>query len=409
MSSKPDYYAILQVHPQASLAVIKRAYKTLLLELGHHPDRGGDPGQAALITEAYSVLSDAAQREAYDRSRRTPREAASSALVMLCSACATKNRVRSEAVLAIAKCSRCGQRLSHLPRPAIAKAPPRRLVLALGSFALLLAASGAFWALGDGADEFQAGRGSRGVVVPHGALPDASWLWELSWPWESQNPRLLEKLGETHLLEQHFAEAAEHFRRAADQVPESAHLRAREGRALMLLGDLTGAELAYKRALHINPDYAPALADLGHVHTQRKRHEEAIHYFERSLRLEPRADIAYNLGQVFKLMGQDAKAIRAFKQTVRLDTNHRPSRMQLGELHNARGEYALALEQYVAASQLRHEDLELHLKLAELYEQTGQTRLAIREWHLCLAQGRGKPSIEEKARRALNRLGNPAG
>jgi Tfp pilus assembly protein PilF len=176
----------------------------------------------------------------------------------------------------------------------------------------------------------------------------------------------------------------------------------------MLQGDLTGAELSYKRALHSNPDYAPALADLGHLHTQRKRYEEATRYFERSLRLEPRADIAYNLGLVLKLTAEDTKAIDAFKEALRLDANHRASMVQLAELHNARGEYALAVAQYVTASQLRHEDLDLHLKLAELYEQTGQKRLAIREWNLCLAQGRGNPGVEARARKALDRLGTPA-
>jgi tetratricopeptide (TPR) repeat protein len=404
MSSQPDYYAILQVHPQASLAVIKRAYKTLLMELGHHPDRGGDPAQAALITEAYRVLSDTARREAYDRARRLAAESpvSSGALVMLCPACATKNRVRSEAVLAIAKCSRCGQRLSHLPQSAVAPRPvPRRRLLAVAALSLAIALSGTLWALND----WQDGVAVPGLVGQGGLMASARWIFDRGWLWQDQNPRLLEKLGETYLLEQRFADAADHFRRAADILPENAHLRARQGRALMLMGDLTGAELAYKRALHLKPDYAPAVAELGHLHLQRRRYEEAVQYFERSLRLEPRADIAHHLGLVFKVTAKEAPAMAAFQQAVRLDPSYRASHMQLGELHNARGEYARALEHYVAASQLRHEDLELHLKLAQLYEHTGQRRHAIREWNLCLAQGNGNPSIEARARRALESLG----
>ena len=42
MPPLPDYYEILQVHPKASPAVIKKAYRTLLMEMGHHPDLGGD-------------------------------------------------------------------------------------------------------------------------------------------------------------------------------------------------------------------------------------------------------------------------------------------------------------------------------------------------------------------------------
>ena len=68
MPPLPDYYEILQVHPRASQAVIKKAYRTLLLEMGHHPDQGGDPAVAATITEAYQVLGDAGRRAEYDLS-----------------------------------------------------------------------------------------------------------------------------------------------------------------------------------------------------------------------------------------------------------------------------------------------------------------------------------------------------
>jgi curved DNA-binding protein CbpA len=63
-----DYYTLLGVPPGATLAAIKRAYRKLARQ--HHPDMNdGDPDAAArfkLITEAYEVLSDPAQRARYD-------------------------------------------------------------------------------------------------------------------------------------------------------------------------------------------------------------------------------------------------------------------------------------------------------------------------------------------------------
>lgn len=68
-----DYYEILQVHPRASQEMVKKAYRTLMGELGAHPDLGGDEDRAKLINEAYAVLGDPEQRRAYDdaRGRRT--------------------------------------------------------------------------------------------------------------------------------------------------------------------------------------------------------------------------------------------------------------------------------------------------------------------------------------------------
>jgi DnaJ-class molecular chaperone len=53
-----DYYEILQVHPRASQEMVKKAYRTLMGEMGAHPDLGGDVEHAKLINEAYAVVGD---------------------------------------------------------------------------------------------------------------------------------------------------------------------------------------------------------------------------------------------------------------------------------------------------------------------------------------------------------------
>jgi hypothetical protein len=65
-----DYYKILQVHENAHLEVIKRAYRTILGLLQVHPDLGGNSEEAARINEAYAVLSDPETRREYDDARR---------------------------------------------------------------------------------------------------------------------------------------------------------------------------------------------------------------------------------------------------------------------------------------------------------------------------------------------------
>jgi molecular chaperone DnaJ len=64
-----DYYEVLGVSRTADAAEIKAAFRKLAME--HHPDRNGGCEQAAgrfkELNEAYSVLSDADKRAAYDR------------------------------------------------------------------------------------------------------------------------------------------------------------------------------------------------------------------------------------------------------------------------------------------------------------------------------------------------------
>ena len=64
-----DYYEILGVERSADDGVLKASYRKLAME--HHPDRNGGceeaEGRFKEINEAYSILSDAQKRAAYDR------------------------------------------------------------------------------------------------------------------------------------------------------------------------------------------------------------------------------------------------------------------------------------------------------------------------------------------------------
>ena len=71
----PDYYAVLQVHPDADDEVIAAAYRQLMKK--YHPDLAGadrvrvaaHAARAKAINEAFGVLRDAERRRQYDSAR----------------------------------------------------------------------------------------------------------------------------------------------------------------------------------------------------------------------------------------------------------------------------------------------------------------------------------------------------
>jgi DnaJ-class molecular chaperone len=66
-----DYYAVLGIESDASLAVVKSAYRKKASEF--HPDKNASPDAPARfreIQEAYDLLSNAEQRKGYDENRR---------------------------------------------------------------------------------------------------------------------------------------------------------------------------------------------------------------------------------------------------------------------------------------------------------------------------------------------------
>jgi DnaJ-class molecular chaperone len=116
---KLDYYAVLQVHPTATGAVIRGAYRIIVKDLQAHPDLGGEHEQAVLINEAYRVLSNRELREEYDRARGAAGTAEKSAApgtasyrFVYCPACGKRNRLSLNLASGKAVCGACKAKLS---------------------------------------------------------------------------------------------------------------------------------------------------------------------------------------------------------------------------------------------------------------------------------------------------------
>ena len=69
MKYRRNYYKLLHVQPDAPTEIIRSSYLTLMMKLKHHPDMGGDNGNASLINQAYETLVDDEKRAQYDRER----------------------------------------------------------------------------------------------------------------------------------------------------------------------------------------------------------------------------------------------------------------------------------------------------------------------------------------------------
>ncbi len=72
MRNRRNYYRVLHVQRDAPAELLKSCYRALMYTLKVHPDRGGDHWNAALLNEAYAVLSDPGRRAEYDRTLKDP-------------------------------------------------------------------------------------------------------------------------------------------------------------------------------------------------------------------------------------------------------------------------------------------------------------------------------------------------
>ncbi|WP_049897456.1 J domain-containing protein [Nesterenkonia massiliensis] len=70
--SEPDFYAVLQVAPQADAQSLRAAYRRRARQT--HPDQGGSAEEFHQVQLAWETLGTPEKRAAYDRSREIPQE-----------------------------------------------------------------------------------------------------------------------------------------------------------------------------------------------------------------------------------------------------------------------------------------------------------------------------------------------
>ena len=83
--------------------------------------------------------------------------------------------------------------------------------------------------------------------------------------------------------------------------------------------DFDSAMMCYRRAAHLNPDYAKVYLNIGHLHYRQMHYDSAMLYIERSLALDSNyADAYFDLGWVYNSKGNLARSLQLFRQAAQL-------------------------------------------------------------------------------------------
>lgn len=97
------------------------------------------------------------------------------------------------------------------------------------------------------------------------------------------------------------------------------------------------AVLWFQSALALKVDYVPAEYYLAVVLDREGKTAEAITYLEKVAKQDPIADHLFELGVLYTRVGDRAKAIQAFEQTVAMDATQMRARWQLASLYEDSG------------------------------------------------------------------------
>jgi Flp pilus assembly protein TadD len=394
-----DYYELLQVHPKASPEIIKKAYRTLLLEMNNHPDHGGSVTKTTQLNEAYAVLSDVGRRREYDRSRRTGTVGGSrplDAVIVPCPSCATKNRVKSLAHLRFAKCSRCGVRLTPASDRSAARdwmqsiwdSLPQRTCPNCQHRTRLLDRRCPRCGKGFATKFLPADLHRQPVLwFAIAGAATAVFIW-LYWadiagltkgmlPGSSSTEQRV--TAERLATEGHTAGAIKAWRTWLEDYPQDAEAAGALGRLYLKDGESGLAVQYLRQAVAAKPDWAPWHFALATAYHKLGDRPEAIRHFRRVIELQPTAGAAYfNLAYLLQAEGDTDAAMQAYRKAAELEPDRADALVNLGAMLAKQNDTAGALVAFQNALKRNARDPEALYNVGVLYEQLGQADIARR-------------------------------
>lgn len=136
--------------------------------------------------------------------------------------------------------------------------------------------------------------------------------------------------------------------------------------------DFPTAEREYRRAIELNPNYAPAHQWLAEHLSAMRRNDEALVEIRRALELDPFSVIMNRIYADILVDGRKYdEAIRQYQKAIDLDPNFPTAHYFLGRAYEAKGMYDDAVKSYTRASELGTVLKDVLVKTNDVYKKSG--------------------------------------
>jgi len=158
------------------------------------------------------------------------------------------------------------------------------------------------------------------------------------------------------------------------------------GVALQTDGRLQEAEIHYRRALAMQPDYAPAHVNLGMVLVALHRPDEAIEAYQRAIELDlADVDLDVKLGTALLQAGRAPEAVERFRRAIAAGRGSAETYNNLGIALLRAGRTQEAISAYKESLQADPKNGPLYFRLGSLLAESEQFREAIEVFRAGLA------------------------
>lgn len=159
--------------------------------------------------------------------------------------------------------------------------------------------------------------------------------------------------------------------------PEKPRVVINMGVAYLREGEYEKAINHFKRAIELDPDNAGAYGNLGDAYFETKEPGLAIRNLEKAIKLQPRLQFYSSLGDVYRFLNQNEKAIVQYRKALKQFPDNIPCRINLGAAYAQTQRYDKALAQFSKVLELYPEHYQAYNNMGFVYEKKGNPEKAL--------------------------------
>ena len=175
-----------------------------------------------------------------------------------------------------------------------------------------------------------------------------------------------------------LSEAEVGFRKAAELNPNYADAHYNTGNVLKDQGKLEEALEAYQHALKIKPDYADAYNNLGAVLQDQGKLEDALEAYQHALKIKPDyADAHNNMGNALQDQGKLEDAIEAHQHALKIKPDYADAYHKMGTALQGQGKLEAAIEVYQYALKIQPDYADVYHNMGNALQDQGKLEAAI--------------------------------
>ncbi len=157
------------------------------------------------------------------------------------------------------------------------------------------------------------------------------------------------------------------YRKAIELNPDFADAHSNLGNILRDLGKLNEAELSLRKAIELNPDFAEAHSNLGNILRDLGKLNEAELSLHKAIELNPDfANAHFNLGNILKDLGKLKEAKLSYRKAIEINPNLAEAHFNLGNILKDLGNLKDAELSYRKAIEIKPDYAEAYSNLGNI-------------------------------------------